>query len=62
MCDRLSCSYKCQASLTGGMCYCPEGRVLANDSTACVGKCQTQNHVLIVADSGGGQYLKRPNL
>ncbi|XP_046995596.1 low-density lipoprotein receptor-related protein 2 [Schistocerca americana] len=35
-CPALGCEYKCQASLTGGSCYCPEGRSLANDSRTCV--------------------------
>lgn len=36
MCGSLGCQHKCQASPTGGTCYCPEGRILANDSRTCV--------------------------
>ncbi|XP_071451711.1 low-density lipoprotein receptor-related protein 2 [Hetaerina americana] len=35
-CPTLGCEYKCQASLTGGSCYCPEGRQVANDSRTCI--------------------------
>ncbi|CAG2063656.1 unnamed protein product, partial [Timema podura] len=35
-CSSLGCEYKCQASLTGGACYCPEGRKVANDSRSCI--------------------------
>jgi len=38
MCGSLGCQHKCQASPTGGTCYCPEGRILANDSRTCIGK------------------------
>lgn len=35
-CPSLGCEYKCQASLTGGACYCPDGRKLAPDNKTCV--------------------------
>lgn len=35
-CPSLGCEYKCQASLTGGSCYCPDGRKLSNDNRTCV--------------------------
>lgn len=35
-CPSLGCEYKCQASLTGGSCYCPDGRKLASDNRTCV--------------------------
>ncbi|XP_073976140.1 low-density lipoprotein receptor-related protein megalin isoform X3 [Rhodnius prolixus] len=35
-CQSLGCEYKCQASLNGGACYCPEGRRVANDSRTCI--------------------------
>lgn len=35
-CPSLGCEYKCQASLTGGSCYCAEGRKLAPDNKTCV--------------------------
>ncbi|KAL0271000.1 UNVERIFIED_CONTAM: hypothetical protein PYX00_008246 [Menopon gallinae] len=35
-CPSLGCEYKCQASLTGGSCYCPEGRKISNDSKTCI--------------------------
>ncbi|XP_049818680.1 low-density lipoprotein receptor-related protein 2 [Aethina tumida] len=34
-CPSLGCEYKCQASLTGGVCYCPDGRVLSQDNKTC---------------------------
>lgn len=37
-CPSLGCEYKCQASLTGGSCYCPDGRKLASDNRTCVDK------------------------
>lgn len=35
-CPTLGCDYKCQASLTGGSCYCPDGRKLAPDNRTCI--------------------------
>ncbi|XP_017778488.1 PREDICTED: low-density lipoprotein receptor-related protein 2 isoform X2 [Nicrophorus vespilloides] len=35
-CPALGCEYKCQASLTGGACFCQEGRKLAADNKTCV--------------------------
>lgn len=35
-CPSLGCEYKCQASLTGGSCYCPDGRKLAPDNRTCI--------------------------
>lgn len=37
-CPSLSCEYKCQASLTGGSCYCADGRTIAPDNRTCVDK------------------------
>ncbi|XP_060535234.1 low-density lipoprotein receptor-related protein 2 [Cylas formicarius] len=34
-CPSLGCEYKCQASLTGGSCACPDGKVLAGDNRTC---------------------------
>lgn len=38
LCNSLGCQHKCQASPAGGVCSCPEGRILANDSRSCIGK------------------------
>ncbi|XP_012271678.1 low-density lipoprotein receptor-related protein 2 [Orussus abietinus] len=35
MCPLLSCQYNCQSSPAGGVCICPEGQVLANDTRTC---------------------------
>lgn len=35
-CPTLGCEYKCQASLTGGSCFCPDGRKLGPDNRTCV--------------------------
>ncbi|KAF5276464.1 hypothetical protein FQA39_LY06533 [Lamprigera yunnana] len=35
-CPALGCEYKCQASLTGGVCSCPDGRKLGKDNKTCV--------------------------
>ncbi|CAA9998006.1 unnamed protein product [Nesidiocoris tenuis] len=35
-CMALDCEYKCQSSLNGGACYCPEGKRVANDSRTCI--------------------------
>lgn len=37
-CSTLGCEYKCQASLTNGTCYCPDGRKLAPDNRTCIDK------------------------
>ncbi|KAL7294867.1 hypothetical protein TKK_0011791 [Trichogramma kaykai] len=42
MCSTLGCQFQCQASMTGGVCYCPEGRVLANDSRSCIDRNECQ--------------------
>ncbi|CAH1155627.1 unnamed protein product [Phaedon cochleariae] len=34
-CPSLGCDYKCQASPTGGSCYCPEGQQLLPDNKTC---------------------------
>ncbi|XP_043484789.1 low-density lipoprotein receptor-related protein 2 [Leptopilina heterotoma] len=36
LCNSLGCQHKCQASPAGGVCSCPEGRILANDSRSCI--------------------------
>ncbi|XP_066588132.1 low-density lipoprotein receptor-related protein 2 isoform X2 [Prorops nasuta] len=36
MCPSLYCTQLCQASPTGGACYCEKGFVLSNDSRTCV--------------------------
>ncbi|XP_046609747.1 low-density lipoprotein receptor-related protein 2 isoform X1 [Neodiprion virginianus] len=38
LCGSLGCQYKCQASPSGGVCFCPEGYVVANDSRTCLDK------------------------
>lgn len=35
-CPTLGCEYKCQASLTGGACSCPNGRVISSDNRTCI--------------------------
>ncbi|XP_074098383.1 low-density lipoprotein receptor-related protein megalin isoform X1 [Cotesia typhae] len=35
-CPSLNCQHKCQASPTGGICSCPDGRVLMNNTGICV--------------------------
>uniref|UniRef100_A0A4W6E5T0 Low density lipoprotein receptor-related protein 2b n=1 Tax=Lates calcarifer TaxID=8187 RepID=A0A4W6E5T0_LATCA len=35
-CSTLSCEYLCHPSPQGGVCYCPDGFVVANDSRSCV--------------------------
>lgn len=35
-CPLLNCQYKCQASLSGGTCYCSDGKKLSSDNRTCV--------------------------
>ncbi|TNN03863.1 hypothetical protein fugu_000892 [Takifugu bimaculatus] len=35
-CSALSCEYLCHSSPQGGVCYCPDGFIVANDSRSCV--------------------------
>ncbi|KAI5717758.1 hypothetical protein M8J77_010754 [Diaphorina citri] len=35
-CSLLNCEFTCQASPTGGVCQCPEGQKVANDSRTCI--------------------------
>lgn len=37
-CPTLGCEYKCQASLTGGACSCPNGRMISADNRTCIDK------------------------
>lgn len=67
-CPALGCEYKCQASPTGGACYCPEGRKIGNDSKTCIGQYQNivfrKNTKKIVFRLSSSEYdirLKRPS-
>lgn len=49
-CPTLECEYKCQASLNGGACYCPEGKKIDTNNKSCIGKCifcYTKNDILL---------------
>ncbi|MBN3296498.1 LRP2 protein, partial [Amia calva] len=35
-CSTLSCQHQCHSSPQGGVCYCPDGFIVANDSRTCV--------------------------
>ena len=37
LCSSLGCEYDCRSSLEGGVCVCPEGKKVANDSRTCIG-------------------------
>ena len=39
-CQTLNCEYDCQKSLEGGVCICPAGKTVSNDSRSCIGKFQ----------------------
>lgn len=45
-CASLNCEHKCGPSLTGGACYCPAGRSLANDDRSCtdLDECSEWGH------------------
>ncbi|CAB4061164.1 LRP2 [Lepeophtheirus salmonis] len=36
LCDSLFCEFDCKSSLEGGICSCPSGRQLANDTKTCI--------------------------
>ena len=38
LCSSLGCEHECRSSLEGGICVCPEGKKVANDSRTCIGK------------------------
>ena len=38
LCDSLQCEHECRASADGGVCKCPEGKVLAEDGRLCEGE------------------------
>ena len=37
LCSTLGCEHECVPSLEGGVCICPEGKKVANDSRTCIG-------------------------
>lgn len=37
-CAALSCEHKCHTSPQGGVCFCPDGFIVANDSRSCAGE------------------------
>lgn len=37
LCSSLLCEHECRSSLEGGVCVCPEGKKVANDSRTCIG-------------------------
>ena len=43
LCSSLGCEYECRSSLEGGICVCPEGKKVANDSRTCIGKIITHS-------------------
>ena len=36
LCKSLSCEYDCKPSLDGGVCTCPDGKKLSNDTKTCL--------------------------
>ena len=38
LCESLQCEHECRASADGGVCKCPEGKVLAEDGRLCEGE------------------------
>ncbi|KAF7989294.1 hypothetical protein HCN44_007968 [Aphidius gifuensis] len=59
MCSTLGCQYKCQASPIGGVCYCPEGRVLANNSGNCIDRdeCNEWGYCEQLCENTDGSYI-----
>ncbi|XP_070148921.1 low-density lipoprotein receptor-related protein 2 [Polyergus mexicanus] len=59
MCGSLGCQHKCQASLNGGACYCPEGRILANDSRMCIDRdeCSEWGFCEQLCENTDGSYI-----
>ncbi|XP_023703710.1 low-density lipoprotein receptor-related protein 2 [Cryptotermes secundus] len=57
-CPSLGCEYKCQASLTGGSCYCSDGRQVANDSRSCIDKdeCREWGYCHQLCENTDGSY------
>ena len=43
LCSSLGCEYDCRSSLEGGVCVCPEGKKVANDSRTCIGNNKWAN-------------------
>ncbi|XP_014481783.1 PREDICTED: low-density lipoprotein receptor-related protein 2 [Dinoponera quadriceps] len=58
MCSLLGCQHKCQASPTGGTCYCPEGRILSNDSRTCIDRdeCSEWGFCEQLCENNDGSY------
>ena len=38
LCGSLGCEHECKSSLEGGVCTCPQGKKLANDTKTCIGE------------------------
>ncbi|XP_024940882.1 low-density lipoprotein receptor-related protein 2 isoform X2 [Cephus cinctus] len=59
MCGALSCQYKCHASPDGGVCSCPEGRILGNDSRSCIDRdeCSEWGFCEQLCQNTDGSYI-----
>lgn len=57
-CPALGCEYKCQASLTGGACFCADGRRLAPDNRTCIDRdeCVEWGFCDQLCDNNDGGY------
>lgn len=57
-CPALGCEHKCGLSLTGGVCYCPPGRQLANDSRSCIDldECAEWGHCDQLCSNSDGSF------
>lgn len=58
-CPSLGCEYKCQASLTGGTCSCPQGRMVSADNRTCVDRneCTEWGHCDQLCTNTEGGYI-----
>lgn len=57
-CPALGCEHKCGPSLTGGVCYCPAGRTLANDTRSCIDldECAEWGHCDQLCTNSDGSF------
>lgn len=57
-CPALGCEHKCGPSLIGGVCYCPPGRTLANDTRSCVDldECAEWGHCDQLCSNSDGSF------
>ena len=64
LCTSLNCEHDCKSSLEGGVCTCPKGKKVANDSKSCIGKNEwkPRTDVIIYFEAYGYIFIIKTTL